>query len=70
MMGDGGSGGGEGGALRLNHTELIIIDCHTDSKGWNVCTLNDTSHELMELINEGVVCQLDKRRGKIKLAMF
>ena len=69
-------GGGEGadavgmGALRLNHTEVVIIDCHEDSKGWNVCTLNDTSKELMEFVKQGVIPQLDKRKGKIKLAMF
>jgi hypothetical protein len=59
-----------GGALQLHHTELIIIDCHTDSKGWNVCTLNDTSTELMQFMNEGVINQLEKRKGKIKLALF
>lgn len=58
------------GALRLNHTELVILDCHEDSKGWNVCTLKDTSKELMEFTKEGMVPQLEKRRGKIKLAMF
>ena len=30
------------GALRLNHTEVIIFDTHEDSKGFNVCTLKDT----------------------------
>ena len=71
---DEGGGGADAvgmGALRLNHTEVVIIDCHEDSKGWNVCTLNDTSKELMEFVKEGVIPQLDKRRrGKIKLAMF
>ena len=59
-----------GGALQLHHTELIIIDCHTDSKGWNVCTLNDTSTELMQFMNGGVINQLEKRKGKLKLALF
>ena len=63
-------GGNNLGALRLNHTELVILDCHEDSKGWNVCTLKDTSKELMELMKEGLVPQLEKRKGKIKLAMF
>jgi hypothetical protein len=58
------------GALRLNHTEVVIIDCHEDSKGWTVCTLKDTSKDMMELMKEGVVPQLEKRKGKIKLAMF
>ena len=60
----------EQGALRLNHTELVVIDCHEDSKGWNVCTLKDTSTELMELMKNGVIPQLEKRKGKIKLALF
>eukprot|EP00571_Detonula_confervacea_P017227 CAMPEP_0172311922 /NCGR_PEP_ID=MMETSP1058-20130122/16073_1 /TAXON_ID=83371 /ORGANISM="Detonula confervacea, Strain CCMP 353" /LENGTH=355 /DNA_ID=CAMNT_0013025235 /DNA_START=7 /DNA_END=1074 /DNA_ORIENTATION=+ len=63
-------GSGGLGALRLNHTEVVIIDCHEDSKGWNVCTLKDTSKELMEFMKEGMIPQLDKRKGKIKLAMF
>ena len=70
---EGGGGGADAagmGALRLNHTEVVIIDCHEDSKGWNVCTLNDTSKELMEFVKQGVIPQLDKRKGKIKLAMF
>ena len=63
--------GSEGlGALRLKHTEVVIFDCHEDSKGWTVCTLKDTSKELMEFVKEGVVPELEKRKGKIKLAMF
>mmetsp|Transcript_25344 Transcript_25344/g.45713 ORF Transcript_25344/g.45713 Transcript_25344/m.45713 type:complete len:343 (-) Transcript_25344:109-1137(-) len=63
--------GSEGlGALRLKHTEVVIFDCHEDSKGWTVCTLKDTSKELMEFMKEGVVPELEKRKGKIKLAMF
>mmetsp|Transcript_25660 Transcript_25660/g.43794 ORF Transcript_25660/g.43794 Transcript_25660/m.43794 type:complete len:384 (+) Transcript_25660:223-1374(+) len=58
------------GALRFKHTEVVIIDCHEDSKGWTVCTLNDTRRELMELMKDGVVPQLEKRKGKIKLALF
>ena len=60
----------EQGALRLNHTELVVLDCHEDSKGWNVCTLKDTSTELMDLMKDGVIPQLEKRKGKIKLALF
>jgi len=62
--------GGGGPALRLNHTELIIIDCHTDSKGWNVCTLKDTSSDLMEVLRMGVIPQLEKRTGKVKLGLY
>jgi len=63
-------GSGGLGALRLKHTEVVIIDCHEDSKGWNVCTLKDTSKELMEFMKEGMIPQLEKRKGKLKLAMF
>jgi len=63
-------GSGGLGSLRLNHTEVVIIDCHEDSKGWTVCTLKDTSKELMEFMKEGMVPQMEKRKGKIKLAMF
>lgn len=59
-----------GGALRLNHTELVIIDCHEDSKGWNVCTLRDTSSDLIEFLKMGVIPQCEARKGKIKLALF
>lgn len=58
------------GALKLNHTELIIIDCHQDGKGFTVCTLKDTAKELMEFMKEGVVSELEKRKDKIKLALF
>ncbi len=58
------------GALRLNHTELVVIDCHEDSKGWNVCTLRDTSSELIDFMKDGLIPQLVKRKGKIKLALF
>lgn len=63
-------GRGEGGALRLTHAELIVLDCHEDSKGWTVCTLPDTATELMEFLREGVVPELARRKGKIKLALF
>ena len=58
------------GALRLSHTELVVIDCHEDSKGFNVCTLKDTAKELMEFMKEGVVSELDRRKDKIKMALF
>ena len=58
------------GALRLNHTELVIIDCNEDSKGFTVCTLKDTAKELMDFMKEGIVNELDKRKDKIKLALF
>jgi hypothetical protein len=61
---------GKPGALRLNHTELIVIDCHEDSKGFNVTTLKDTVPELMQFMKEGVVGELERRKDKIKVALF
>lgn len=58
------------GALRLNHTEVIIFDTHEDSKGFNVCTLKDTSSDLMHFMKEGVVPQLQRKKGKMKIALF
>ncbi|KAL3797819.1 hypothetical protein HJC23_006857 [Cyclotella cryptica] len=70
LLRHGSDGANKLGALRLNHTELIIIDCHEDSKGFTVCTLKDTAKELMDLMKEGVVSELEKRKDKIKLALF
>lgn len=61
---------GKPGALRLNHTELIVIDCHEDSKGFNVTTLKDTVPELMQFMKEGVVGELERRKDRIKVALF
>ena len=61
---------GKPGALRLDHTELIVIDCHEDSKGFNVTTLKDTVPELMQFMKEGVVGELERRKDKIKVALF
>jgi hypothetical protein len=70
LLRHGNDGTTNSGALKLNHTELIIIDCHEDSKGFNVCTLRDTAKELMDFVKEGVVSELDRRKDKIKLALF
>ncbi|KAL3788332.1 hypothetical protein ACHAWO_008561 [Cyclotella atomus] len=70
LLRHGNDGTANSGALKLNHTELIIIDCHEDSKGFNVCTLRDTAKELMDFMKEGVVSELDRRKDKIKLALF
>ena len=64
------NGAANSGALRLNHTEVVILDCHKDSKGFTVCTLKDTAKELMEFMKEGAVSELGRREGKIKLALF
>jgi hypothetical protein len=70
LLRHGNNGAVNSGALRLNHTEVIIIDCNEDSKGFTVCTLKDTSKELMDFMKEGVVSELDRRKDKIKLALF
>ncbi|KAL7497071.1 hypothetical protein ACHAWT_008447 [Skeletonema menzelii] len=58
------------GALRLNHTEVVVFDTHEDSKGFNVCTLKDTSSDLMDFLKEGVVPQLERKKSNMKIAMF
>lgn len=70
LLRHGHDGAANTGALRLNHTELVVIDCHEDSKGFTVCTLKDTAKELMEFVKEGVVSELDRRKDKIKMALF
>lgn len=57
------------GALSLEHTELIIIDCFEDKKKFTVCTMNDTAPDMMQFINDAVVPQMNKRKD-IKFAMF
>jgi len=57
------------GALLLEHTELIIIDCHEDKKKFTVCTMNDTAPDLMKFIQDAVVPQM-KQRKTIKFGMF
>lgn len=61
---------GNDGALRLNHTEVVIFDTHEDSKGFNVCTLNDTSSDLMNFMKEGIVPQLERKKSQMKIALF
>lgn len=62
-------GGSDGGALSLDHTELIIIDCFEDKKKFTVCTMNDTAPDLMKFILDAVVPQM-KKRDNIKFGMF
>jgi protein CMS1 len=57
------------GALSLEFTELIVIDCHEDKKKFTVCTMNDTAPDMMKLIQEGVLPQMKKRKT-IKFGMF
>jgi len=57
------------GALSLECTELIVIDCIEDKKKFTVCTMNDTAPDMMQFIQEAVVPQLKKRKT-IKFGMF
>lgn len=59
----------EDGALVLDRTELVLVDCHEDGKRFTVCTMNDTAPDLMEFIDRGVLPQI-RRRKTIKFAMF
>ncbi|GMH93220.1 hypothetical protein TL16_g12567, partial [Triparma laevis f. inornata] len=45
----------EDGALSFSKTELIVVDCHADQKGFNVVTLRDTQTDLCKLVKEFVV---------------
>ena len=66
---NGGDAGDEHSALSLDHTELILIDCHEDKKKFTVCTMNDTAPDMMTFMHEGVVPQM-KKRESIKFGMF
>jgi len=60
---------GGAGALSLDRTELLVIDCHEDNKQFTVCTMNDTAPDLMKFIKDAVLPQIKKRKT-IKFAMF
>lgn len=49
----------EEGALCLENTEIIIVDCHKDQKKCTVCLMNDTPHDLMQFI-QGRRCFSDE----------
>mmetsp|Transcript_3495 Transcript_3495/g.3929 ORF Transcript_3495/g.3929 Transcript_3495/m.3929 type:complete len:322 (+) Transcript_3495:158-1123(+) len=57
------------GALSLESTELVLVDCHEDHKRFTVCTMNDTAPDLMKFIDIAVLPQMRKRKT-IKFAMF
>jgi len=56
-------------SLNLKNTQLVVLDSETNPKGFTVCTLPDTAGDCMELLRQGVLPQL-KRRKDLKLAMF
>lgn len=59
----------EEGALMMERTERVLVDCHEDGKRFTVCTMNDTAPDLMEFINRAVLPQI-RTRKTIKFAMF
>ena len=57
------------GVLVLDRTELVLVDCSEDGKGFTVCTMNDTAPDLMKLIDVEALPQI-RRRKTLKFAMF
>jgi hypothetical protein len=62
-------GNGKDRALSLEHTQLIIIDSYEDSKGFTVCTLNDTAPDFIMFLHKAILPQLQSR-NTIKLSMY
>lgn len=59
---NGGKGGGGGGKLSLEHTKLVIFDCHVSHKQFTVCTLPDTAPHCMALVRDCLLPCLLKRK--------
>ena len=55
------------GAFHLKKTDFIVMDCWKDAKDFTVCTLKDTSPDLMKFI-EGAVLPEMERRKELKFA--
>lgn len=55
--------------LSMEHTQLVVLDSHLNSKEYMVSTLPDTAPHVSEYINDYVLPQL-KRRKNIKLSFF
>lgn len=70
------SNDGRSGGLSLNHTEVIIFDCHLDNKRFSLFTSNDTGRDVMSFINDVVIEQNEQRkqdkngRKPIKLGLW
>ena len=47
-------------ALSLKHTQLVILDCHKNTKNYTVCTLPDTSQHVKELITKYIQPELHR----------
>lgn len=66
---DGDTEGKPNGALCLDYTQLVILDCHEDQKRFTVCTMNDTAPDLVRFLQVAVVPEL-RRRKSIKFGMY
>jgi hypothetical protein len=55
--------------LNLGKTTLVLLDSHSNQKGYTVCTLPDTAPDTMDFFKEQVVPQL-KARKDIRLAFL
>ena len=51
-------------ALSLKHTQLVILDCHKNTKNYTVCTLPDTSQHVKELITKYIQPELHRTTSK------
>ncbi|CAB9518149.1 Protein CMSS1 [Seminavis robusta] len=55
-------------ALNLKQTRLVVLDAHTDQKGFTVCTLPDTAPHCMEFVRDWVLPAVKERPKQLKLA--
>jgi hypothetical protein len=56
-------------ALRLDKTQLVVLDSHVNPKGFTVSSLPDTAPACMELLRNHVLPSLSSRKD-LKLAFF
>mmetsp|Transcript_17315 Transcript_17315/g.19981 ORF Transcript_17315/g.19981 Transcript_17315/m.19981 type:complete len:259 (+) Transcript_17315:67-843(+) len=55
--------------LSFEKTSHIILDTHTNQKGFTVCTLPDTAPDTMEIIEKKILPELSRRRD-IKISFL
>ena len=59
----------EEGVLMMERTERVLVDYHENGKRFTVCTMNDTTPDLVDFINRAVLPQI-RTRKTIKFSMF
>lgn len=59
----------EEGAFNLEKTDFLVMDCFKDGKDFTVCTLKDTSPDLMTFIESAVLPAMEKRKN-LKFAFY